>query len=130
MQNNNLDQHVTVLGWVYIAMNALLVLAGLCTAPFIFGGGLISGDSEAFAITTIVAISILGFMFLLALPGILAGWGLLKRKSWARILAIILGILNLPSLPIGTIVGVYTLWVLLQSESSALFNGPKEAYAG
>ena len=130
MQNNNLDQHVTVLGWVYIAMNALLVLAGLCTAPFIFGGGLISGDSEAFAITTIVAISILGFMFLLALPGILAGWGLLKRKSWARILAIILGILNLPSLPIGTIVGVYTLWVLLQSESSALFNGDKPAYAG
>ena len=130
MENNNLDQHVTVLGWVYIAMNALVALAGLCSAPFIIGGGLISGDSEAMAITTIVAVSVLGFMLLLALPGLLAGWGLLRRKSWARVLTIILGVLNLLSFPIGTIVGVYTLWVLLQSESSALFNGQKTAYTG
>lgn len=38
-----------------------------------------------------------GFLILISIPGIVAGIGLLKYKSWARILAIILGVLNLES---------------------------------
>lgn len=125
--NHDLDQHVTVLGWVYIIMNALVALTGLCITPFIFGGGLLSGESEAIVVTSIVATFVFGVMMALSLPGILAGWGLLKRKSWARILTIVLGVLNLTSFPIGTIVGVYSLWVLLQHEASDLFNGQKPA---
>jgi len=127
MEKQNLDQHVTVLGWVYIVMNALLALTGLCIAPFIFGGGLLSGEGEAMVITSIVATFVFAIMMALALPGIIAGWGLLKRKSWARILTIILGVLNLTNFPIGTIVGVYSLWVLLQHEASDLFNGQSKA---
>lgn len=49
--------------------------------------------------------------------GLLAGWGLLTWKDWARILAIILGVLNLINFPFGTALGIYTLWVLLPAES-------------
>ena len=127
MQTNNLDQHVKILGWAYIVMNALLALGGLCIAPFVFGSGLLSGDGDAAVVTSIVATTIFAIMMILALPGLIAGWGLLKRKSWARILAIVLGVLNLTNFPIGTILGIYTLWVLLQSEASAMFNGDKSA---
>ena len=49
--------------------------------------------------------------------GFLAGWGLLQREKWARILALVMAFISLFNIPFGTAVGVYTLWVLLPSES-------------
>jgi hypothetical protein len=40
-------------------------------------------------------------------------WGLFERRSWARILALVLGFLALLRFPFGTALGIYTLWVLL-----------------
>ena len=60
-------------------------------------------------------------------PGIIAdfvaGLGLLQYKAWARILAIILGIINLILFPIGTAVGIYTLIIMFNEETKALFSG-------
>jgi hypothetical protein len=50
--------------------------------------------------------------------GILAGWGLLERQPWARTLAIVLGVLSLFHIGIGTVLGIYTLWVLLPAASA------------
>ena len=47
------------------------------------------------------------------MPRIVTGWGLLERQSWARTLAIVLGCFNLLSMPFGTALGIYTLWVLV-----------------
>jgi hypothetical protein len=52
-----------------------------------------------------------------SLLGLIAGWGLLERQHWARILAIIAAILALPHLILGTAIGVFTLWVLAPSDS-------------
>ena len=41
----------------------------------------------------------------------------MQREPWARMLAIVLGVLNLFDLPFGTALGIYTLWVLLPAES-------------
>jgi fructose-specific phosphotransferase system IIC component len=51
-----------------------------------------------------------------------AGVWVLQYKNWARILAIILAILNLILFPIGTILGIYTLWVLFNDETKTLFE--------
>jgi hypothetical protein len=45
--------------------------------------------------------------------GIVAGSGLLSRAPWARTLAVVVGFLSLLSIPIGTALGIYTIWVLL-----------------
>ncbi len=58
-----------------------------------------------------------GFLLVKGVIGIIAGWGLLDRQPWARILAIVLGFLSLIHFPLGTALGVYTLWVLLPSFS-------------
>src|SRR5512146_1123572 len=50
--------------------------------------------------------------------GIIASVGLLQWQSWARVLMLVLGFISLPSLPIGTALGVYTLWVLLAAKAS------------
>lgn len=51
--------------------------------------------------------------------GLIAGWGLLERRSWGRTLALVMSILSLINIPFGTALGIYTLWVLLPPESEA-----------
>ena len=43
-------------------------------------------------------------------------WGLFERESWARMLGLVLGFLALLRFPLGTALGIYTLWVLLPEE--------------
>jgi uncharacterized membrane protein (DUF2068 family) len=58
----------------------------------------------------------------LAALQLVAGWGLLGRKSWARVLTIVLGVISLIRFPFGTALGVYTLWVLLSKDGAAEFG--------
>ena len=52
-----------------------------------------------------------------AAASFLAGWGLLHREPWARILALVGAFIGLLNLPLGTALGIYTIWVLLPAES-------------
>ena len=63
----------------------------------------------------------------LSLPGLAAGYGLLKHQPWARILAIVVGILSLLNFPLGTAIGIYTLWVLMQPTAADYFATPAPA---
>ena len=55
-------------------------------------------------------------------PSLIAGVGLLYFKPWARVLTIILSVIHLFSVPFGTALGIYGLWVLLQRETEPLFR--------
>src|SRR5512132_3591542 len=87
----------------------------------------VTGDPEPMWILSLVGTSVGLLMAALGLPGLLAGYGLLTRKSWARILAIVVGILSLLNFPIGTAIGIYTLWVLTQPVASEYFAAPTPA---
>ena len=50
------------------------------------------------------------------------GWSLLNRKPWGRVLAIVAGVLALFKFPIGTALGIYTLWVLAPEVSGAEYD--------
>ncbi len=122
MNKTDMDKHVKILGWVHLVMNALFLLIGLGVSAFMIFGGLLSGDAEAAGIMTIIAIFVGGLLTVIGLPGIAAGIGLLKRKNWGRILAIIVGLLNITNIPVGTAVGAYTAYVLLQDTAPAYFE--------
>jgi len=121
--------HVRILAILNIVFGSMFLLGALIIL-LIFGGlaGVVGmaahHDPEA-----AVAIPILGFigvviavvLVVLSLPGIIAGIGLLKLQPWARILAIVISALDLLNVPIGTALGVYGLWVLLQAETERLF---------
>lgn len=123
--------HVKVLGVLYIVFSAF----GVCAALFLgLGLGIASGivGTSASVEDAAVALPIIGFagtalvVFLLAvsLPGLITGIGLLKFQPWARILGIVLAVINLINLPFGTVLGIYGLWVLLSKETEALFATP------
>ena len=114
--------HVRLLGVLYLAFSILGISAALIIFMILASVGLITGDMKAAAVISIVGSAIALFLVILAIPGIIGGIGLLKCRPWARIFVIVLGCLNLLHIPIGTILGIYTLWVLLNDETIRLFD--------
>jgi len=128
MNQRNLENHVPIVGWVHIAIHAINIFIGLAVFMLLFGIGFATGEAEAGLILTVVGIFVGVILVALALPGIIAGYGLLKRKSWGRMLAIIVAILGLLNFPLGTAVGIYSLWVLLPEDAAPYFAEPKPAF--
>ena len=60
-------------------------------------------------------------LILSALP-IVGSWALFARKRWARIYSIVLSVLYLPTIPVGTAIGIYGLWALTKPESQRFFS--------
>jgi hypothetical protein len=121
IDERQIGQHIMILGWLHIVGSAIFLAIAAFVFVLLTGIGFASGDAEAVTVLTIVGTSVGVFLSLLALPGIAAGIGLLMHKSWGQILAIVVGILNLINFPIGTIIGLYTLWVLFQNTATNYF---------
>ena len=129
-----METHVKILGVLNIILGILGVLGAL-TILLVFGGiaGAV-GMSASHDPDARIAIPILGaiggglaiLVLILSLPGIIAGFGLLKFREWARILTIILSALNLLNVPFGTALGIYGLWVTLSQEGIQVFTAHRQ----
>ena len=117
-----MTSHVKLLGILYIVYHGLAILFALVVFGILSGIGLLSGDWQATGILGVIAFGILALVTVLALPGIIAGVGLLNRWGWARILALIIGFFSLFEVPLGTALGIYTFWVLLQDDPAVKFG--------
>ena len=72
---------------------------------------------------------IAGVIITLSLPSLIAGIGLLQRRSWARKTALIEGAVNLMNILFGPVLAVYTIWIFLQDESEPRLNsGDRRPY--
>ena len=125
-----MESHVKLLGILYVVMGSLGVLGALVVL-LIFGGiagivGVSGHTSDAAAAIPILS-GIGGILFfvilLFSLPGLIGGVGLLRLAPWSRIFMIVISALHLLSIPIGTALGVYGLWVLTKPETEALLSG-------
>jgi len=76
-------------------------------------------------------VSAVGWLILAkAAVGFIAGWGLLQRDERAWVTALVIGFVALLSVPIGTALGIYTLWVLLPSQSEEEYKALAQAHEG
>jgi hypothetical protein len=117
-----MQTHMRVIAVIHFVMAGGLVLAAIVVTLAVAGGGLLSGDPHAIGVTSAVAFGINVILLTLAAPGLLAGFGLLGLRAWARPLSIVLGVLHLPGFPFGTAFGVYSLWALMSPDTAALFQ--------
>jgi len=118
----NMEKHVTFVAVLNIAFGFLGIFIGLVLFVVLVGAGIISHDPYAMTITSIVGVAIACFLILTSIPEIIGGFGLLKRRPWARILILVIAVMDLMFIPIGTLIGVYELWVLLQEDTAKLFK--------
>lgn len=119
---------VRVLGilWiVYAGISLLLGFAGLAFAKaFLFGGfgpwmhGPMSPNWFESAWFHLVWV-LLSVRVILC---VVAGWGLLERTQWGRVVAIVAAIVCLIRIPLGTALGIATLIILLGYRNSALYE--------
>jgi hypothetical protein len=84
--------------------------------------GLLLAFDNANDVLAPVFVGIVFLNILLAPPLVVAGMGLLRTQSWARTLATILCALEIISVPFGSIIGAYGLWVLTSLEVEPLFE--------
>lgn len=118
--------HLQLLGILWLAISAFNTIGGVVVyvlANTLFAHMHDLGAPEAPTAFLRPLLSVIGiFILAKAACGFLAGWGLLHREPWARIVALILGFLSLFNVPFGTAVGVYTLWVLLPAQSQQEYD--------
>ena len=123
--------HIRVLAILNLVLGCFGLLGGLIVL-LIFGG--LSGGlatvaafedpdaAGAAAIVGLVGGAIVLLIVVLSIPGVIVGYGLLKLRPWARIVGIIVSALSLLHFPLGTAVGLYGMWVLLNAESEQIFR--------
>jgi hypothetical protein len=108
--------HVRLLGILWLAISAFRLLPGLFLFTFFHHEFRWWASGLPFFVPGLLRV--IGGVFIAGgILGLLAGWGLLDRQPWARMLALVLGCFNLIDMPFGTALGIYTLWVLLPAES-------------
>jgi hypothetical protein len=128
------ERHVRTLATLW-TINGILRLAEVCGMmifgtmffPFMRGWG--RGMVWPFGGRWGMDIPFLGGLFsmgiFLGLFGVLhlvLAWGLFERAPWARMLGVVIGFLALLRFPLGTALGIYTLWVLLPEESGREYD--------
>ncbi len=127
---SRVQEHIRLLGIFWMALSAVNVLGGgvlLIIANTLFGHiRQFPGNVHPTFLQPLL--SLIGiFVLAKAAAGFLAGYGLLQRESWARLLALILGFLSLFNIPFGTALGIYTLWVLLPATADEEYRALSRA---
>jgi len=121
----DLTQHIRALGIAHIIYSCLLLIPAAIVFAVLNTVGFFVDDPEAAQILPVVGTGVAAFLFILAIPGLLAGYGVLTNKSWGLSVALVIGLLNILCFPFGTALGGYSLWVFTKfNEQSG-----KEKYA-
>ena len=122
-RRNRVQEHVRLVGILWMAYSALTAVGGVAVvivAHTIFGNAfrMHQGPPPEVSMWLRPLLTCVGVLLLMkSAVGFFAGWGLLQRERWARVAALIVGFISLFNVPVGTALGIYTLWVLLPAQS-------------
>ncbi len=129
------QRHVQTLGILWCVYGAYRALGGIVAAAILMGlsapgffgnwGGMHGSPfpfMPHFPFMGVLGIFVAVVTFVFAGLSFLVGFSLLNRKPWGRVLAMVVAILQLIKIPVGTALGIYTLWVLGPSASAAEYD--------
>jgi hypothetical protein len=127
-----MKDHIRLLGilnliWssasIAIGLVVLLAFGGLAAFFGVVGIGWPDSPVDGLLVgpfMALIGVAVVLLICCVSLPAFIGGIGLLKMKSWSRVLMIVVSILHLFTFPIGTALGVYGLWVLFNEEARRL----------
>ena len=119
---------VRVLGILWLIYAGITLLFGLIGIAF--AHAFLSGGTSHWTDGTLPHMwffpGLLRFAWLIVLGravlAAIAGWGLLERTQWGRIIAIVAAILSLIRFPLGTALGIATLIILIGTRNWMLYE--------
>jgi len=128
------EEHNRTVGICHLAYGGLSMLMMLAMLLF-FGVVMFSipdGDG-ATGIFMLVLSFIMVWSFIITLPSFIAGYAILKHKSWARTASIVAAVLETMSFPLGTAVAIYSFWFMFSDAGRSMYdrnyNSPQRPYA-
>jgi len=131
---SRVQNHIHLLGVLWLALSAINAIGGIIL--IVIANTLLAHLHQFGAPPEVpsgfltILLTTIGIVILAkSVCGFFAGWGLIQREPWARVLALVLAFLSLFNVPFGTAVGVYTLWVLLPGQSQEEYDALVAAHA-
>ena len=115
-------EHVKLVGLLWLGLSAFNVIGGvvlyvLANTLFARLSGMGAPDAPTSFLRPLLSVVAI-LLLAKAAVGFIAGYGLIQHEPWARILALVLAFISLfTNIPFGTALGIYTMWVLLPSQS-------------
>ena len=115
-----MELHIKILGILYLISGILAIFGGIVILVLFAVGGILAGEVRALPILAAIATVLGCFLLMIGSAKLICGWGLLARKKWSRVFAIIMAIIGLINIPFGTALGIYALWILFNPEAERL----------
>ena len=130
LNDRQLQVHGPIAAWLLMITNGLLVVTYLLIIALTLG---------APSYFLMRALAFPALMVALAIPGLIAGFGLRERKAWARILGIVGVVLQMAGLVVAflrddlalsalvvcAVIGVYVIFVLIQKAATNYLALPR-----
>lgn len=117
-----MEKHVSVVAALQIGLSIFGIIVGVVILLILSMVGSFTGDPQAGFILRLIGSIAAVFFFVMSVPGIIAGIGLMRHKEWARILTLVLSVIGLMNFPLGTAVGIYSIWALVQDDVLSIFR--------
>ena len=122
-----MKSHVDFLGTLFVVWGLLTVVVGVSTLALGIGAATLmtssgrNGSQVAAGVTAAVFTTLAFLAIIWGTAHVVVGVPLRRRTPWSRLIALLLGSVDLLLLPYGTALGVYAIWVLLTEDGKSLF---------
>jgi hypothetical protein len=122
MEESTMKKHVTLVAALQIGFSTMGILGAMVVFfVFSFAGSFVSDVDVAGEVMSFLGTFLPAMLLLLSLAGLIGGIGLLRFQRWARVLVMVMAAIGCFVFPIGTVIGISSLWVLMQDESAKMF---------
>jgi len=115
MRENTFRTHQKIIGAIFVAYGALNFTGGIALLASINVVNIFVHEIEVVQFVTLFSRFIGGILLVTSIPAIIAGIGFIQEKDWSKILGLIVGIIYLLFFPIGTLIGIYAIFLNAQT---------------
>src|SRR5262245_50706389 len=103
-------------------IGASTLALGMAAASLVSSAGRGGGGQFAAGLTAAVFATLAVIALIWGTAHVTVGRLLRRHRHWSRLVALMLGSVDLLLLPYGTALGIYALWVLLRDDARRLFE--------
>ena len=120
------------MGVLFIVWGLLTTLVGVSTLALGIGAVAViastarGGGGDVAAGLTAAAFTVLAILAMVwGSAHVIVGVSVRRQRPWSRLVALMLGAVDLLLLPYGTALGIYAIWILLNENAKSLFINPQ-----
>jgi hypothetical protein len=123
MEESTMKKHITFVAALHIGFSIIGIFCAFALFFILrFTGSFVEDSDVAISVLRFIGVFLPFVIIIVSTAGLAAGIGLLGYRKWARILTLIVSAADCLNIPLGTLVGIYSIWTLMQDESIKLFS--------